>query len=124
MKTQRFIIVIAVMLVNISCESNIGNLDRNCDYLQNRLGEIVLNFEKKQGYIPETFEEALMNSNEILNNRGDVFGNSLVYQKTGKNSFYFLSYGKNGQFENGQGDDLKIEYQDKWLTSCEIDNES
>ncbi|WP_407896255.1 hypothetical protein [Scytonema sp. NUACC26] len=73
---------------------------QNCSYIKEKLGKIILDFHKKYDRIPFSFEEAHKDSQVILSNRGDALSNSLIYGKTGENSFYFLSYGMNGKFES------------------------
>ncbi|MBN1889307.1 MAG: hypothetical protein JW850_15035 [Thermoflexales bacterium] len=91
---------------------------RNCVYIRDTLGAIVLGYQERHGRLPDTFAEAHEESGVVLPNRGDVAGRTLIYVKTGEDSFYFLSYGPNGKNDAGLGDDLKVEYQAGWLTAC------
>ncbi|MUG91563.1 hypothetical protein F7734_03295 [Scytonema sp. UIC 10036] len=113
--------IISIFLLNllVACHtSTTQQRFQNCSYIKEKPGKIVLDFQKKHDRIPSSFEEAHQDSQVILPNRGDAFGNSLIYRKTGESSFYFLSYGMNGKFEDGQGDDLKVIYDKNWKTLC------
>ncbi|KAF3885980.1 MULTISPECIES: hypothetical protein [Nostocales] len=113
------IISISLFYLLVACNTSTNEQRfQNCSYLKEKLGKIVLDFQKKHDRIPSSFEEAHKDTQVILPNRGDAFGNPLIYRKTGEKSFYFLSYGVNGKLENGQGDDLKVTYDKHWQTSC------
>ena len=83
---------------------------KNENYIKGTLGKIILDFKSKHNRLPETFSEAHNYTGTILQHRGDYYSNPIIYFKTGDNSFYFLSYGRNGKNEGGAGDDLKVEY--------------
>ena len=121
MKSSKHIILaLACLLVGCS-RSDAAQRSQNCTYIQDTLGSIVLDFKEEHGHLPDSFEEAHKDSGVVLPNRGDAFGRSLIYKKTGEDSFYFLSYGPNNEFEDGLGDDLKVEYQSGWLAVCVTD---
>jgi hypothetical protein len=86
----------------------------NRAYIKDKLGGIVLSYKQKHGQLPQTFEQAHDDSKITLLNRGDLYGGAIVYEKVNDNSFYFLSFGANGRDDNGQGDDLKVEYNNGW----------
>lgn len=83
---------------------------KNMEYIQHELGEIVLNFIKTKGHSPDTFEEAHAAAGVMLAHRGDYYGRSIIYRKTGDKSFTFVAVGPNGEFDEGQGDDLAFSY--------------
>ena len=85
---------------------------RNVLYLRDTLGKIILDYREKYGRLPDTFSEAFEDSGVRLPNRGDVYGRPLGYKRTGSDSFYFHSSGRNGKNERGKGDDLMVIYSD------------
>lgn len=88
---------------------------RNIEYMRDTLAPLVLAFEQSHGEVPESFSQAHDESGIVLPNRGDYYGRSMVYQKRGPNSFRFVSFGANGQYDDGEVDDVVVEFIDgKW----------
>jgi len=109
------LILIIPFLISCSDTNSRENRSKNIQFLKNTLGPVVIEYYKKHGVFPEFFDDALQEYQETLPNRGDAFGQSLVYERISMNSFYFHSYGSNGQNDNGKEDDLVVTYIDnKW----------
>ena len=113
----RNILTFSSLSIVCSCSQQkyLGDRAKNIEYMQDTLGAIVIEYRDEYGELPQQFDLALSKSDTVLPHRGDRFGQPLIYQKTGQNSFYFLSYGKNGKYENGGGDDIKVIYDEGWL---------
>ena len=100
---------------NITGE-NINPFEKNnVDYIENVLGEIVINYISEYKKVPDSFDIALESTKgngPILEYRGDVNGDPISYEKIDESSFSFHSFGKNGKDENKQGDDIYLVYRD------------
>jgi hypothetical protein len=91
--------------------------EENIAYIKNALwGKVVFRYYKKYGEMPPYFSKAHDFSGYQLPNRGDVNGDNLATGRLSKDSFYFHSFGLNGQNEMGKGDDLFMIYRkDSWV---------
>lgn len=107
---SRFLTSLSLICLVSSCSKSNSNIDSNEQYLKETLGSIILEYQKDTGRLPNTFTEALKKSNKKLSHRGDINGNSMVYEKVNEDQFYIMSYGRNNKFEHGKGDDLILFY--------------
>lgn len=80
----------------------------NVNFLKNVVGDVVLEYYRKHGHMPDGIEEALVATNRTLPNRGDVHGHSLLYIKESDDTFVLMSAGANNRFEAGLGDDVVL----------------
>lgn len=120
MNTLR-ILSVALIIALSCCEDPNAPSARasNENYLKNTLGQIVIKNRDSSGEVFESFDQALGKSGVTLRNRGDYYGQALVYRKTGPDAFYFHSYGPNGADDAGAGDDIKVSYSSgRWLKSA------
>lgn len=125
-KTIAFILVLCAVAVGYFATSTNPNSSvgrqKNAEYMRNRLGEIVMEYFEKHGSIPEGFGIALSVSDKRLPNRGDYYGRSMVYQKLAGDSFRFVAFGQNGEYDDGNSDDVVVKYADgTWMDNAESD---
>ena len=116
MKRPWVILLVPLMVLAIIAslpkpDSASGQL-KNIEFMTNVLGPVVLEYMDKTGDAPEGFEIALNEYDGKLPNRGDYYGRSLVYEKKARQSFRFVAYGRNGEYDGGFGDDVVAEYLD------------
>ncbi len=125
-KTLAFIFVLCAIVVGYYVTStnpnSLAGRQNNVEYMRNKLGEIVMEYSEKHGSIPEGFEIALNDSDKTLPNRGDYYGRSMVYEKLSDDSFRFIAFGQNGEYDNGEADDVVVKYADRtWTDNAESD---
>lgn len=113
-----FLLLVALFVLSGCRRAEAARRAENCHYMQETLGPLVLEYAARYHAMPETFDEALQESGVTLAHRGDAFGGSLVYRKTGDTAFYFLAYGPDGVDDAGAGDDLQVVYEAGWLMDC------
>lgn len=90
---------------------------KNADFLREKLGEIVIQYSDKHSNIPEIFGYALTDSGKTLPNRGDYYGRPMIYQKLSEDSFRFVAFGRNGEFDDGMNDDVVVTYANGTFTN-------
>jgi hypothetical protein len=125
-KTFAFILVLCAVAVGYYVTStnpnSLAGRQKNVEYMRDRLGKIVMEYSEKHKSIPEGFEIALNDSDKTLPNRGDYFGRSMVYQKLSDDSFRFVAFGQNGEYDDGKSDDVVVKYADgTWSDNAESD---
>ena len=99
-------LISATCLLLIGCSSQWSTNEEYLDYL----ASIVIDYQSKQGAVPESFENAHNASNVVLPNRGDKYGRTLVYFNFPPDAFMFRSYGTNQKDDLGFEDDLDVYY--------------
>lgn len=113
------VIVVGFYATSTNPDSQAGR-QKNVKYMRNILGEIVIEYSQNHGRIPEGFEIALNDSNKTLPNRGDYYGRSMIYEKLSEDSFRFVAFGKNGEYDDGKSDDVVAQYADRaWTNNVE-----
>ena len=125
-KTVALILVFVTLVIGYYATTpspnSVAGRKHNVEYMRSRLGEIVLEYFKKHGRIPDGFEIALNDSDKKLPNRGDYYGRSMVYEKLSDDSFRFVAFGKNGEYDDGESDDVVVKYADRtWTDNAEPD---
>ena len=100
---------VVALLFGLAYESAASNKSKNQKYLQ-RLSVIVNRYIEKNHKVPETFGKALDGSGELLPNRGDADGNSLMYIRFSDRIYLLRSFGSNRKNEFGSGDDAVVNY--------------
>lgn len=123
-KTSTVILVLAAIVVGYYVTStnpnSLAGRQKNVEYMRNMLGQIVVEYFEKHGSIPDGFEIALNDSGKTLPNRGDYYGRSMVYQKLSDDSFRFVAFGQNGEYDDGESDDVVVKYADRaWTDNAE-----
>ena len=97
------------MLLCLICGCSGNTFKSNEDYIS-YLSSIIVNYQKKHGKTPESFDIAFEESGITLPNRGDINGGSLAYYRMGDNAFMFRATGKNSKDDLGRGDDTDVYY--------------
>ena len=98
--------VTVAILFGLACESDASNKAKNEKYVE-RLSAIVDRYIEENQAAPDSFGEALEASGEMLPNRGDADGNSLVYVRLGDRIYVLRTVGRN---QKDDRDDVQVIY--------------
>lgn len=78
--------VAGLILVGLAYETERGYLERNLRYME-RVAQVVIEYERTHGSVPEQFETAHRATGIVLPNRGDADGSLSWYRKDGDHAF-------------------------------------